>query len=130
MPTMSGLERRKVWKGFYDFDVDGGAQDTYVLRSNDGPIPAGAVIVGGVLDITVSCASAAGGKMSLGVEAGEDTLAAALEAALTAGRKDIIPSPAAPSTTAVITTVDRNPSLEITLQDFTAGKFDLYLFWQ
>lgn len=122
-----GIKGTKVWEGFYDFAVDGGAQGTIPLRSNDGPIPLGAIIYGGYLDVQTSCASATG-TMALNSEGAADLLAATAQAGLTAGRKDIIPD--ATGSTAVKLTAARLPALVIATAAFTAGKFSLVLFYR
>lgn len=128
MPQMAGLNPGawKAWRGFYDFAVDGGGTGTITLRSADGPIPAGAVIMGGVLDISSSCLSATG-TMALNSEGAADLLAATAQAGLTAGRKSIIPVFTGASS--VKTTAARNPALVIATAAFTAGVFVLTLWY-
>lgn len=127
MPIMEGTRALKTWAGDYDFAVDGGAIGTIVLRSNDGQIPAAAVIEGGVLDVGTSCASATG-TMALQIEAAADTLAATAAAGLTAGRKSLIP--AFTGATTLKTTVPRSPSLVIATAAFTAGAFRAIVFYR
>jgi len=127
MSVMEGTRALKVWQGDYDFAVDGGAQSTIVLRSNDGPIPNGALVTGGYLDVATSCASATG-TMALQVEGAGDVLATVGQAGVTAGRKDVIPD--ATGSTAVKLTAVRNPALVIATAAFTAGKFTLVLFYR
>jgi hypothetical protein len=124
MPTMPDTRALKVWRGEYDFAIDGGAQSTIVLRTTDGPLPLGAIILGGILDILTACLSATG-TMQLNSEAAADLLAATAQAGLTLGRKAIIPVFTAPSS--VKTTAERNPALVIATAAFTAGKFRLTL---
>ncbi|MGH2406179.1 MAG: hypothetical protein ACRDGN_17225, partial [bacterium] len=111
----------------YDFAVDGGAVSTITLRSSDGPIPNGAVILGGYLDIATACLSGTG-TMALTAEAAADLLAATAQAGLTVGRKSLIPAFTGAST--VKTTADRNPAVVIATAAFTAGKFSLVLFYR
>lgn len=127
MSTMEATTRPKIWRGQYDFAVDGGAIGDIPLRSNDGAIPTGSRVIGGTLAISTGCASAAGGKMELTVEAARDLLAATLEAALTAGNKDLIVDRSGSS--ALKISQARAPTLSITLQAFTAGKFELVLHY-
>jgi len=127
MSIMEGTKELKHWSGFYDFAVDGGGTGTITLRSNSGAIPAGAIIFGGVLDIETSCASATG-TMALQGEAAADLLAATAQAGLTAGRKSLIP--VFTGATTVKTTVVRNPALVIATAAFTAGKFELILYYR
>lgn len=127
MPIMEGTRAVKTWAGDYDFAVDGGATGTIVLRSDDGPLPAGAVITSGVLDVETSCASATG-TMALQAEAAGDLLATGGQAGVTAGRKSLIP--VGSGATTVKTTVSRSPSLVIATAAFTAGKFRLVLTYR
>lgn len=117
----------KSWQGDYDFAVDGGAQSTIVLRTQDGPIPLGSVIMGGYLDVLTACLSATG-TMALNSEGAADLLAATAQAGLTLGRKSIIP--AFTGATTVKTTADRNPALVIATAAFTAGKFSLIIWYR
>lgn len=127
MATSEGTKLTKSWKGSYDFTKDGGAVSTITLRSDDGPLPAGAIVMGGVVDVTVACLSATG-TIALQAEAAADTLAAAAQAALTTGRKSIIP--AFTGVTSLKTTVSRAPAMVIATAAFTAGAFDLILFYR
>lgn len=127
MAIIENTKGLKEWRGFYDFAVDGGAISTITLRSDRGPIPNGALIVSGVLDIDTACASATG-TMAIQSEAAADILAATAQAGLTTGRKDVIPD--GTGSTAVELTAARNPALVIATAAFTAGKFTLSLFWR
>lgn len=127
MGVIGGTRALKVWTGFYDFAVDAGAVGTIVLRSNDGPLPNGSIIVGGYVDVQTSCASATG-TMALQSEAANDIVTAVGQANWTAGRKDIIPD--ATGSTAVKLTADRSPALVIGTAVFTAGKFDAVLLYR
>lgn len=123
-PVAEGTRAEKTWAGYYDFAVDGGNAGTIVLRSDDGPLPLGAVVTDGYLDILTACLSATG-TMALQAEAAADILAATAQAGLTLGRKSIIP--VATGATAVKTTAQRYPALVIATAAFTAGKFVLVL---
>ena len=124
MAVIPGTRNFKSWVGFYDFAVDGGGTGTITLRSNDGPIPIGSVILDGYLDVTTACLSATG-TIALQAEAAADLLAATAQAGLTLGRKSIIPSGAGAN--AVKTTADRQPAMVIATAAFTAGVFTLVL---
>ncbi|HWP38941.1 MAG TPA: hypothetical protein VNL18_15450 [Gemmatimonadales bacterium] len=117
----------KVWEGDYDFAVDGGSVGTITLRSKDGPIDNGSIIMGGVLDIETACLSGTG-TMALQAEAAGDLLAATGQAGLTVGRKSVIPVFTGASS--VKTTAARNPAVVIATAAFTAGKFRLTLFYK
>lgn len=127
MPTMPGTRSLKTWVGRYDFAIDGGGTGTIVLRTTDGPIPLGAIITHGYLDVLVACLSGSG-TMALNSEGAADILAATAQAGLTIGRKSIIP--VATGASAVKTTVERNPALVIATAAFTAGSFELVLFFR
>jgi hypothetical protein len=127
MAIGEGIKGLKIWEGFYDFAVDGGAVGTIVLRSNDGPIPNGAVITGGYVDVQTACLSATG-TIAAQAEAAADILAATAQAGLTTGRKSIIP--AGTGATAVKTTASRAPAIVIATAAFTAGKFSLVLVYR
>lgn len=127
MPQMAGLARAwKLWEGDYDFAVDGGGTGTIVLRSAHGPLPPGAIIFGGVLDISSSLLSGTG-TMAFNSEGAGDLLAATAQAGLTAGRKSIIPVFTGASS--VKTTAARNPAITIATAAFTAGAFKLSLWY-
>lgn len=127
MAIMEGTRNLKTWTGHYDFAVDGGAASTITLRSEDGPIPNGAVVESGVLDIETSCASATG-TMAFQAEAANDLLAATAAAGLTAGRKDLTLDGS--GSTMLKTTASRSPAVVIATAAFTAGKFRLILHYR
>lgn len=127
MPIMEATRALKTWTGTYDFALDGGGVGALLLRSDDGPLPLGSVIVSGYLDVTVACLSATG-TMAIEAEGAGDVLAAAGQAALTTGRKDIVPD--ATGTTAVKTTAERRPTVMIATAAFTAGAFTLVLIYR
>lgn len=127
MSVIPGTRNFKTWQGDYDFAVDGGVVGTITLRSPDGPIPIGSVILDGYLDV----ATALSGGTSTGAlqaEAAGDIVAQAATTGApwsTTGRKSIIP--AATGATAVKTTVDRSPAFVIGTANLTQGKFTLIL---
>lgn len=127
MGQMPGTKAWKIWQGDYDFAVDGGAVSTIVLRTQDGPIPLGSVILGGYLDVLTALLSGTG-TVALNSEGAADLLAATAQAGLTLGRKSIIP--AFTGATTVKTTAERNPAMAIATAPFTAGKFSLVLFYR
>ena len=124
MAILEGTRGQKTYVGEYDFARDGGAVSTIVLRSEDGPLPTGAIIMSGVLDITTAVLSATG-TVALQAEAAADLLAASAQAALTLGRKSIIP--AGTGASSVKTTASRAPAMVIATAALTAGKFTLRL---
>lgn len=127
MPIMEGTAGLKTWTGLWDFTVDGGLVSTIPLRSNDGPLPALAVVLGGYLDVEVAALSATG-TIAVNAEGAGDILAAAAQAALTVGRKSIIP--AMTGAASVKTTVPRVPAVTIATAAFTAGKIRVILMWR
>lgn len=131
MGVSPGTRELKSWKGSYDFAKDGGTVGTKTLRSDDGTIPIGSVIMGGYLDVQTGVTSGGAGTGALQVEAANDTVnAAAVSGApwSTTGRKSIIP--VFTGATTLKTTDKRSPALVIGTADLTAGKFDLVLFYR
>lgn len=136
MSMMEGTSRLKTWTGRYTFAAAGGAVGSITIPSDDGPIPAGSLIVGGVLEVATALstldASAAGpSTAAIQVEAANDIInAAAVTGAQwsTTGRKDIIPD--STGSTALKTTAARNPTLVVAVEDLDAGDFTLTLFYK
>lgn len=119
----------KRWKGSYAFATDGGAVGTITLRSDDGDLPNGAVIMGGYVDVTTALASGTG-TGALQAEAAGDLVAAAAASGApwsTTGRKSLISVFTGASS--VATTAVRNPKFVIGTAALTAGAFDLILFY-
>ena len=133
MPVMEGTKRTKVWRGEYDFAVDGGAIGAITLRSNDGPIPAGSIIERGYLDVITLTTSGGAATIAGQAEAANDLFAATGVATFAAGtRRNILPAPASGSATAgtqVKTTAPRSPAIVIAAFALTAGKFTVTLFY-
>jgi hypothetical protein len=126
MAVIEGTTRLKSVVADYDFATDGGAVGTITLRG-DNVIPAGSVITGGFIDVSVACASGSG-TISMGSEAAGDLVAAAGQASWTTGRKSIIP--AGTGATSVKTTVARSLSIAIATAVFTAGTFKVTVFYK
>jgi hypothetical protein len=130
MAIIEGTRSLKTWSGDYDFAVDGGGTglpQTITLRSPDGPLPLGAVIEAGYVDVTTACLSATG-TIALQAEAANDIVNAVGQGSWTLGRKSIIP--AATGATAVKTTAQRSPAMVIATAAFTAGVFKLVLLYR
>jgi hypothetical protein len=127
MAIMEGTKALKVWQGDYSFAVDGGAEGAITLRSNDGPLPLGAYVVGGFVDVTTSCASATG-TIALHVQGANDLVSAVGEGSWTAGHKDIVPD--GTGSTAIELTAARSPTLTIATAAYTAGVLKLVLFYR
>lgn len=131
MSILAGTADLKTWQGAYDFAVDGGAVSTIALRSTDGVIPSGSVVLGGYVKVITPLTSGGAGTGAVQVEAANDTVnAAAVSGApwSSAGRKSVIP--VFTGATSLETTADRKPSLVIATAALTAGKFQLVLFYK
>ena len=130
MSIVEGTKLAKSWRGEYDFAVDGGAISTIVLRSQDGPIPAGSYIVSGILDILTLFTTGTAAVAALTVEAANDIVSSTIVSGApysTTGLKSIIP--VGTGATAIKTTVTRAPSIVIATGTITAGKLRLVLFY-
>jgi hypothetical protein len=130
MSKIEASRKLKMWKGSYDFAVDGGAVSTITLRSDDGDIPNGSVILGGYADVQTILASSGSATAALQAEAANDVVNAAAFGGApwsTTGRKSIIP--AFTGATTVKTTAARTPAVVIGTAALTGGKFDLVLFY-
>ncbi len=130
-PIMEGTRGIKEWKGEYDFAVDGGAVSTITLRSDDGGLPAGAIVEGGLIEVDTILTS--GGAPTVAVQAegaGDIQAAAAISGApwSTTGRKSVVP--VFTGATTVKTTIVRNPAIVIATATLTAGKFRVILFYR
>lgn len=131
MAIIEATRELKSWKGKYDFAVDGGAQGTITLRSDDGPIPNGSVVMGGYLEVTSGVTGGASSTGALQVEAANDTVNAAAVTGTpwsTTGRKSVIP--VFTGATTLKTTAARSPAVVIATADWTAGVFNLVLFYR
>jgi hypothetical protein len=131
MAVVEGTSRLKVWRGSYSFAVDGGAISTFTMRSNDGDIPIGSIVLGGFLDVATLLASGGAATVAVQVEAANDLQTAITVAGApwsTTGRKVITPVLSTPSTY-IKTTAVRNPKIVIAAFTVTAGVFDLVLFY-
>lgn len=130
MAIMEGTRAPKAWTGEFSFAEDGGAVSTITLRSKDGPIPNGAVITGGVLDVTVAFTTAASGTGAISVNSAGDIVSATIVSGApysTTGQKDIVPD--STGSTAIKTTAARSPTFAIATGAITAGAFKLTLYY-
>jgi hypothetical protein len=134
MAILEGLGALKSFQGEYDFAVDGGAIGTIALRGtpgNQGVIPSGSYIYGGVLDILTLFTTAAAATAALTVEAADDIVAATIVSGApysTAGVKAA--SVVLVNATPTKTTAARSPSIVIATGAVTAGKLRLTLFYR
>lgn len=129
MESFNGLLARvaglTVLQAVYDFAVKGGAQGDIAL----GTIPAGTIILGGVVKVLTPLGSGGSATAALKAEAANDLVnAAAISGApwSTAGRKSVIP--VFTGVSSVETTVARSLSLTVATADLNAGKFVVTLF--
>jgi hypothetical protein len=128
---IEGTGYLKSYRGEYDFAVDGGAVSTITLRSSEGAIPSGAVIMGGYLEVDTGFTSGGAGTAALSVEAAGDVVVAAAVSGApwsTTGRKSIIP--VFTGATTVKTTASRAPTIAFATAAITAGKGRLVLFYR
>jgi hypothetical protein len=131
MAIMEGTRSPKAWTGTYSFARDGGAVSTITLTSDDGPIPNGAVVTGGVLDVTTLFTTAASGTGAISVNAANDLVSATIVSGApysTTGQKDIVPD--STGSTAIKTTAARSPTFAIATGAITAGAFTLTLYYK
>lgn len=136
MPVMEGTGRLKTWTGSYSFARDGGAVGSIVLVSDDGPLPIGAYVVGGFLDVdtqfsTLDFSPAGTATVAIQVNAANDIVnAAAVSGApwSSTGHKDIIPD--STGSTAIVLTAERYPTMVVGTEDVDAGAFTLVLFYK
>lgn len=134
MGVIGGTQDVKVYSGEYDFAVDGGAIGTIPLRASpgsQGPIPNGAIILGGLMEVDTLFTTGSAAQMAITVEGAGDIIAATVVSGApysTTGRKSI--TPAFTGATSVKTTADRAPSAVISVGTVTAGKMRVILFYR
>ena len=130
-PTAEGVAygALRVVRASYSFAADGGAVGSInLLPSAD--IPAGAIILGGLVDVTTPPTSGGAATLAVQVEAAGDMVAAAAVSGApwsTTGRKSVVP--AFTGATSVKTTAARNVVAVVGTAALTAGAFDVYLFF-
>jgi hypothetical protein len=125
-PQGSGL---KIVRGRYDFAVDGGAVGTIDLTAA-ADVPAGAVVLGGFVEVTTPPTSGGSATLAIQVEAAGDTVAAAAVSAApwsTAGRKSVIPVFTGASS--LKTTTARKIQAVVATAALTAGVVDVVLVY-
>jgi hypothetical protein len=112
----------------YSFASQGGAVGSIVLA---GPkLPAGAIVLGGLVKVTTALNGGAGATAALQAEAADDLIAATIFSGApwsTVGRKSIIP--VFTGATSVETTVERAPTLVVAVNPLTAGKFSAHVVY-
>jgi hypothetical protein len=111
----------------YSFATDAGAVGTLALIGTTA-IPAGAIVLGGLLEVTTPPTSGGAATIAVQVEAANDTVAAAAVSGApwsTTGRKSVIP--VFTGATSLKTTAARDVSIVIGTAALTAGGFTVYL---
>lgn len=125
----ANVGRVKSARGDYSFAADGGAVGTIALTGST-LIPAGAIVIGGFVEITTALTSAGAATIALQVEGAGDIVAATAVASWTIGRKNVLPARTSGSLTAatsVKTTAARDISVVIAVAALTAGAFKVVL---
>lgn len=122
MPSLEGYKNVKVIKYNYSFANDAGAVGSIVL----GAVPSGAIILGGVIDITTTLTSGGSATIALTLEAAGDLKSATAVASYAAGRLALNANTTL-AASSVKTTAARNLLATIAVADLTAGVFDVYL---
>lgn len=118
----------KIARGRYDFTVDGGAVGDIDL-TRTAQIPAGAVILGGFVEVDTAVVGT-GASVALKVEGAGDIVAAAAVSGApwsTTGRKSVVP--VFTGATTVKTTAARKIVATVSAAVLTAGVFDVVLFY-
>jgi hypothetical protein len=134
MAVIEGTQALKTYSGEYDFAVDGGAISTITLRASQGshgPIPNGAIIEGGFIEVDTLLTSGGAATVAVQVESAGDLQAAAAVSGApwsSTGRKAVVPVFTA--ATFVKTTASRSPALVIAAATVTAGKFRVVLHYR
>lgn len=109
----------------YDFSVDGGAIGL-ITPANSPVLPQGAIILGGIIDITTTLTSTGAATIALGTSAGSSATslkAATAVATWAAGLLTLVPIFTA--ATMFKLTADGRLTLTVAAVALTAGKFDV-----
>jgi len=123
-----GLENgMQQWRFEYDFAKDGGAVSAINLRG--APIPVGAVIVGGYVDVETAVTSDGSAEVALHVTGAGDILAATGKASFSLAALLIaVPDFATVADAVRVATAAKPVVATITVAALTAGKFHVVLF--
>src|SRR5947209_3856501 len=130
MAMIGGTREIKTYRGDYDFGVDGGAISTITLRSNSGPLPNGAIVLGGYIDVTTLFTTGSAATAALQVQAANDLQTATIVSGApysTTGIKAIVPVFTA--ATMIKLTAERSPAIVIATGTITAGVLGLILLY-
>jgi hypothetical protein len=131
MPYSGGFPSSNVQvvRARYDFAVDGGAVGDIDLTKS-AVIPAGAVVLGGFVEVDTVPTSGGAATLAVKVEgAGDIVAAAAISGApwSTTGRKNVVP--AFTGATSVKATAARKVQATVAVAALTAGVIDVVLFY-
>lgn len=124
--NQNGLGILKTAKFTYDFTVDGGAVAT-ITPTNSPTLPAGAIILGGVIDIITTLTSGGAATIALGTSAGSavNSLKVTTAVATWAAGVTVPLTPVFTAATYVKLTAAGRLTLTVTAFALTAGKFDV-----
>lgn len=124
--------RLKVYRGDYDFAVDGGAVGAINLIGQ-AVIPAGTVIIGGFVNVQTQCTSGGAATIALAVEAAGDVVPSSVAiGAWTVGVKQVkagdTAGAALAASVSIVPTAARDIVMTIAVAALTAGKFQVVLY--
>lgn len=124
---LQGLENNLKTAFFeYDFAKDGGAVGDITLRGAN--MPAGAAIVGGIIDVETALLSGGDATAALKLVNAEDILAATGKASFSLNATlPVVPVFSAATTLKL--TANKNLVMSIAVADLTAGKFTVGLVY-
>ena len=131
-PGADGLGLLRVARATYDFAEHGGAAGAIGLGVT---IPDNAIVCGGFIDVVTTCTTAAAdaGTMAIHVQSANDIVTATAVSAggniWDAGLHPIVPKANTPESTGIKLTAAREITATIATQDFTAGKFHVFLYY-
>lgn len=131
-PTADGLGLLRVARATYDFAEHGGTIGAIGLGVT---LPDNAIVCGGFVDVVTTCTTAAAdaGTMAIHVQGANDIVAAVAVSnganPWDAGLKPIVPKANTPESTGIKLTAAREVTATIATQDFTAGKFTVFLYY-
>lgn len=126
---IGGMGPLTVAEATYSFAVNGGAVGDITLTQGD-TIPLGAIILGGVLEVTTAPTSGGAATIAIKVEGAGDIVAAAAIGGApwsTTGRKSVIP--VFTGATSVKTTAARSIVATVATAALTAGIFNVHLVY-
>lgn len=130
-PSSDGLGTMRVARATYDFAEHGGTIGAISLGV---VIPDDAVVCGGFVDVKTTATSASdAGTGAIHVQGANDIVSAIAISnggnPWDAGLKAIVPKANTPETTGIKLTAARTITFTIAVEDFTAGKFVVFLYY-